>query len=150
MSEPASLFDTGVWVALTFPSHPLHGRSRDALSACTRDMPALFCRATQQSFLRIITTTTVQRHYGAEGLCNADALELLEGYLALPNVDYREEPIGLFPTWRQQAARPTASSRLWMDACLAAFAIAGGYRLVTADQAFKQFEGLYLRLLEKA
>ena len=29
-----------------------------------------------------------------------------------------------------------------MDACLAAFAVAGGYRLVTLDRAFGRFHGL--------
>jgi predicted nucleic acid-binding protein len=34
-----------------------------------------------------------------------------------------------------------------MDAYLAAFALTGGYRMVTTDAAFKQFGGLDLRLL---
>jgi predicted nucleic acid-binding protein len=36
-----------------------------------------------------------------------------------------------------------------MDAYLAAFAMAGGYQLVTADKAFKQFKGLDPRVLSK-
>jgi predicted nucleic acid-binding protein len=36
-----------------------------------------------------------------------------------------------------------------MDAYLAAFAFAGGYRMVTTDAAFKQFRGLDLELLGK-
>jgi predicted nucleic acid-binding protein len=35
-----------------------------------------------------------------------------------------------------------------MDAYLAAFAVADGYRLVTTDQAFKQFRGTKLELLK--
>jgi predicted nucleic acid-binding protein len=34
-----------------------------------------------------------------------------------------------------------------MDAYLAAFAITGGYQLVTTDKAFKQFKGLNLLIL---
>jgi predicted nucleic acid-binding protein len=34
-----------------------------------------------------------------------------------------------------------------MNAYLAAFALAGGYRMVTTDAAFKQFRGLGLELL---
>lgn len=34
-----------------------------------------------------------------------------------------------------------------MDAYLAAFAMAGGYRMVTTDRAFRQFQGLDLVLL---
>lgn len=35
-----------------------------------------------------------------------------------------------------------ASPKVVMDAYLAAFAVAGGYRLVTLDRAFVQFKGL--------
>ena len=38
-------------------------------------------------------------------------------------------------------------SRPRMDAYLAAFALAGGYRMVTTDAAFKQFRELDLELL---
>ncbi|MBI3924942.1 MAG: hypothetical protein HY319_05325 [Armatimonadetes bacterium] len=38
-------------------------------------------------------------------------------------------------------------AELWMDAYLAAFAIAGGSRIVTTDFAFKQFPGLDLLIL---
>ncbi len=43
--------------------------------------------------------------------------------------------------------RDTASPKIWMDAYLAAFALAGGYQMVTTDAAFKQFRGLDLLLL---
>jgi len=38
----------------------------------------------------------------------------------------------------------------WMDAYLAAFALAGGYRMVTTDAAFEQFGGLDLKVLGKS
>lgn len=60
-----------------------------------------------------------------------------------------EEPAGLERRWQELALRETASPKLWMDAYLAAFALAGGYRLVTTDRAFRQFTGLDLILLEQ-
>jgi hypothetical protein len=39
-----------------------------------------------------------------------------------------------------------ASPKLWMDSYLAAFAVAGGYRMVTIDGAYGQFRGLDLHL----
>jgi uncharacterized protein len=54
-----------------------------------------------------------------------------------------EEPAGLDVRWKQFAARGTASPKLWM-AYLAAYALAGGHRLVTTDTAFRQFRGLDL------
>ena len=52
------------------------------------------------------------------------------------------EPEGLEPHWKALAARDTTSPKVWMDAYLAAFAIAGGHQLVTIDRDFQQFPGL--------
>ncbi len=43
--------------------------------------------------------------------------------------------------------RSQASPKVWMDAYLAAFAVAGNYQFVTNDKAFRQFEGLDLVML---
>lgn len=59
-----------------------------------------------------------------------------------------EEPAGLEARWTQFALRDTASPKMWMDAYLAGFARAGGYRLLTTDAAVKKFEGLDLDLLD--
>ena len=81
-------------------------------------------------------------------LCDRRAYEAL---LADDRIVLRaEEPAGLKPRWKRMAIRDTASPKLWMDAYLAAFALAGGYRMVTTDAAFKQFGGLDLVLLGKA
>ena len=68
---------------------------------------------------------------------------------ALVEVLTRDEPPGLMPLWRRLAQRDTASPKLWMDAYLAAFAIASGVGLTTLDRDFKQFKvrGLALDLL---
>ncbi len=43
----------------------------------------------------------------------------------------------------EEYCRPFGRSpKVVMDACLAAFAVAGGYRLVTLDRAFGEFHGL--------
>ena len=51
------------------------------------------------------------------------------------------------PTGERFADSIAASPKLWMDAYLAAFAVVGGFKLVTSDKAFKQFKGLNLQLL---
>ena len=67
----------------------------------------------------------------------------------MPQVAWREEPPGVFGLWCTLAALDSASPKVWMDAYLAAFAIAGGLRMVTLDQDFKNFvpQGLNLHLL---
>ena len=83
-------------------------------------------------------------------MTNDDALAMLERLMALASVIYRDEPEGLVPLWHQFAGRNTASPKLWMDAYLAAFAIAGSFTMTTLDGDFRQFEpaGLKLQLLK--
>lgn len=114
------LVDTSVWLALSLSSHPFHAMGLDWLAQQTGEASVLFCRATQQSFLRLLTTQSVVRPFGIT-LTNAAAWSVY-----------------------------VASQKLWMDAYLAAFAVAGGVELVTTDKAFKQFEGLRVTVLARA
>jgi predicted nucleic acid-binding protein len=59
------------------------------------------------------------------------------------------EPRGLDSQWKKLASGSKPSPKLWMDAYLAAFALAARYQLVTTDKAFKQFKGLDLLVLSK-
>ena len=82
-------------------------------------------------------------------MTNRDALAALDVLQALPQVALRDEPAGAFALWRTLAGLGTASPKVWMDAYLAAFAMAGGLRLLTLDRDFKNFvpQGLDLTLL---
>lgn len=146
---PGSLFDTNVWLAATFPKHPFYPLAQKALVQSTAAQPAIWCRATEQSFMRLASTATVQRTYDALGQTNRTVLLALDTLQALPQVSWRDESPGVFAQWRTLAALDTASPKVWMDAYLAAFAIAGGLRLVTLDRDFKNFvpQGLNLHLL---
>ncbi len=135
-----TLFDSSVWIAAIFTTHPFHLQARAALQDATPAAPAFFCRFIQQSFLRLASTPALLKAYGAEGLTNRDALVALEALLALPKVCEREEPPGTVALWHRLAARETASPKVWMDAYLAAFAMSGGLRLVTVDSDFKSYE----------
>jgi predicted nucleic acid-binding protein len=52
------------------------------------------------------------------------------------------EPPGLDATWEKLCRPFGRSPKVVSDAYLAAFAIQGGYRLLTLDTAFGQFKGL--------
>lgn len=136
---PGSLFDTSVWLAAVFTTHPFHRVAQQKLQQATAAAPAVFCRATQQSFLRLVSTPTLLKAYGATGLTNNDALVTLGALQALPQVCEREEPPGTPALWHRLASRNTASPKVWMDAYLAAFAINGGLCLLSLDQDFKNF-----------
>ena len=144
------LADSNVWLALALSKHQFHGVARDWLADQKPSDAALFCRSTQQSFLRSLTTRAVLAPYGIPPLSNKAAWSAYEGFLADERVSWVEEPRGLESHWKKLARNAKASPKLWMDAYLAAFAMAGGYQLVTTDKAFKQFKGLDLLVLSKA
>ena len=147
---PGSLVDTNVWIAAVFPTHPFHRQAREVLQKATSASPAVFCRSTEQSFLRLTSSQTILKTYGAEGLTNRDALVALDTLLALPQVCEREEPQGVSVIWRRLATRDTASPKVWMDAYLAAFAIGGRLQMISLDHDFKGYKsrGLDLFLLK--
>jgi uncharacterized protein len=146
---PGCLVDTSVWLAALFTTHPLHPQARQYLLQATPADPAVFCRSTQQSFLRLASTPALLKAYGATGMSNRDALLALGALMALPQVGERDEPPGTFALWQRIAARDSASPKVWMDAYLAAFAINGGLRMASLDQDFRNFvvHGLALDLL---
>lgn len=145
----ASLYDSNLWVALTFSAHPHHASAGATFASATDESPACFCRATQQSFLRLSTTPALLRAYRADGFTNRDAVDLHATLMRLSNVRILPEPPELESTWRQLAALPSASPKVWMDAYLAAFAIGHSMEFVTLDTDFKRFvkEGLNLKLI---
>jgi uncharacterized protein len=142
------LCDSNVWLALALSRHIHHPAAREWLDAVGQPARILFCRATQQTFLRLLTNVAVLAPYGNPPLTNAQAWAVYEALLSDDRVELRAgEPAGLAPRWQALAVRDSASPKLWMDAYLAAFAEAGGYRMVTTDAAFQQFSGLDVLLL---
>ena len=143
------LCDSNVWLALALSKHIHHSPVRKWLDKVDEPASILWCRATQQSFLRLLTNASVLRPYGNPPLTNREAWSVYKALLADDRIIFREEPAGLDPLWKDLAVRGTASPKLWMDAYLAAFAMAGGFRMVTTDAAFAQFRGLDLLVLGK-
>jgi toxin-antitoxin system PIN domain toxin len=147
LSEPGFLFDSNVWLALVFDAHPARAAARKAFAHASRRRAACFSRSTQQSFLRLVSTPAILRAYGVESLTNDDALRIYEGIIANPAVEFRDEPEGIAKFWPAYGKLGTASPKVWMDAYLAAFAIAGGLTIVTLDRDFMTFVHAGLNLL---
>jgi toxin-antitoxin system PIN domain toxin len=147
----AYLCDTNVWLALALSGHAHHPIARDWLDSVDEPASIRFCRATQQSLLRLLTNPAVLAPYGNPALTNQQAWEVFQALVADDRiVPPAGEPAGVESRWRDFAVRRSASSKLWMDAYLAAFAIAGGCRMVTTDSGFCQFAGLDLLVLADA
>jgi uncharacterized protein len=144
------LFDTSAWLAAIYEKHAFHTQAVRALEQATAKEPAVFCRATQQSVLRLTTTAAMAKAYQAPALTNRQALQTLDTLQAFPQVRLQSEPLGIFEKWRLLSELNSASPKVWMDAYLAAFAITSGLRMVTLDKDFKNFvpQGLDLSLLQ--
>ena len=144
------LADSNDWLALALSKHVHHAAARAWPSRQASPEPEMFCRSTQQSFLRLLTTSAVFSPYGIPPLTNKAAWAVYERFRADKRMSWVEEPRGLETLWKKLAGGSRPSPKLWMDAYVAAFAMAGEYQLVTTDTAFKQFKGLDLVVLSKA
>lgn len=122
--------------------HVHHPVARDWLEAESALDSIAFCRATQQTLLRLLTNAAVLAPYGNPPLTNREAWAIYAAFLADDRITWADEPDGLESRWRKWAVRDTASPKLWMDSYLAAFAGAEGYTMVTTDAVFGQFLGL--------
>jgi uncharacterized protein len=143
------LADSNVWLALALSKHEFHEAARTWF-APQKPKAVFFCRSTQQSLLRLLTTGAVFAPYGTPPLANKTAWSLYAGFRADKRISWATEPRGLESQWKKLAAASKPAPKLWMDAYLAAFALAGGYQLVTTDKAFAQFKGLDSIVLAKA
>lgn len=144
------LVDTNVWLALAIERHEYHRACIDWLETLEQPNSLYFCRSTQQSFLRLLTNGALQKAYKLENLGNFQAWETYAQFLDDDRITFKsEEPALLEVQWKTLSSGSKASTKLWMDAYLAAFALASKDQLVTLDWDFLQFQGLNLHLVEK-
>lgn len=141
------LVDSNVWLALAIPRHAHHTVANDWFYGHNGNGELLFCRATQQTFLRLLTTRAVLNAYGSPPLTCEQARTLYEAFQTDHRVGFLEEPTGLEGSWKSLSSKSSASPKLWMDAYLAAFSIASGHPLATIDRDFKQFLNLDIQML---
>ncbi|HET9784858.1 MAG TPA: TA system VapC family ribonuclease toxin [Terriglobales bacterium] len=133
------LLDVNVWVALSAPGHRHHHRAKQYWSA-EAGSGLLFCRATAMALLRLLSHEQVM---GSASLSGGEAWHALEIWLSVPSVHMATEPDGLEVVLQAWAGLLNLRGRQWPDAYLAAFAISGGYRLVTFDSDFRRFPHLH-------
>ena len=137
-----TLGDVNVWLALALSRHVHHRVAQQWLETVSAPRTLFFCRATQHALLRLLTNPAVLAPYGNAPLTNNQAWEVYGAFTADERIALRsDEPPNVETLWKQYALRDTSSPKLWMDAYLAAFGVAGGMRILTTDIAFRQFTG---------
>lgn len=127
--------DVHVWLALTFDSHVHHAAAKAWFDAI-EDGLCLFCRTTQQGFLRLASNAAV---FGDSALTLNEAWKVYDILQSDPRVSFVDEPIGIELPWRQFTDKRTASPKVWMDAYLAALAKTGNFDLVSFDRGLLQY-----------
>ena len=127
--------DVNVWVALTYAGHRHYNVAKAWFEALDTEARVCFCRFTQLSLLRLLTTSAVM---GVdEVMTQAQAWDAYDRWLADGHVLFLEEPPDLDVSFRALSQQRFPSPRTWSDSYLAAFAIASGLHFVTFDQAFQ-------------
>jgi uncharacterized protein len=141
-SSKSFLFpDVNVWVALTWEGHIHHRVAREWFEALDAAASIAFCRFTQISLLRLLTTRAVM---GADVMTQSEAWGAYDRWMQDDRILFVEEPANLEPTFRELSRRSRSDPKIWADAYLAAFSMIEGMRFVTFDQGF---EGHVERLL---
>lgn len=144
MPGALDLPDINVWLAFSMADHEHHQRARRYWYEESADQLA-FCRVTVLGFLRLSTNASAM---GGQPLTVAQAWQAYHAFRRLPEVLLADEPEDCEIWLERWALGNRPSPRHWTDAYLAAFARAGGLRIVSFDKDFTRFEGLDLLHLQ--
>lgn len=136
--------DINFWLALCFSGHTGNVAATAWFDALSTDDRCDFCRYTQMGFLRLSTNPKVNPR---QTCTMSQAWQVYDTTRTDSRVGWADEPAGVEAGWRGFTQGGTFSPNVWNDAFLAAFAVAGGYTLVTFDAGFRRYAGLNLVLL---
>jgi hypothetical protein len=125
--------DVNVWLALIWKDHSHFEAARLWFERAATEK-FLFCRFTQISVLRLLTTERVMLD---DVQTMAGAWKLWDRIAADDRIAFVSEPEGLERSFRQASQLPRSSPKVWADAYLLGFAETGGLKLVTFDRALK-------------
>ena len=127
--------DVNVWIALAWGGHVHHSIATQWFSSQEDDSTLCFCRVTQISFLRLLTTQAVM---GSDVVTQAEAWQIYGKWMDDSRIAFLDEPSGLEQAFRERSQRKNAAPKDWADAYLLAFAHSAGLRLVTFDRALQR------------
>ena len=84
-----SLLDSNVWVALSFDRHEQHREALAWFDAVPDDGSACFCRMTQNSFLRLVSS---KRIFQEDAMSNDLAINVYRQFRLDPRVGWNRIP----------------------------------------------------------
>lgn len=129
--------DVNVWMALTYGGHVHHKVARTWFEEVNMEARVCFCRFTQISLLRLLTTQAVMGT--DEVMTQTQAWQAFDSRIV-----FVDEPPNLEELFRSLSRQHSPNPKTWANSYLAAFAAVSDMYLVTFDQAF---QGKVRRLL---
>jgi hypothetical protein len=126
-----NFLDSNVWLALIWSRHVHSERARSWFAGAAEEQ-FFFCRFTQLTVLRLLTTESV---LGKETKTMSEAWALWDRVWADPRIAFLPEPDHLEEEFRSRSKSSSRSPKLWADAYLLAFAATSGLQFVTFDRA---------------
>lgn len=138
------LSDVNVLLALVAECHSRHHEVRKWWESLRQPGPVYICRFVQMGLLRLMSSEAA---LGDDAVTLRAAWSAYATLLGSGRFAFTLEPQGLDATWEQLCRPFKKSPKVVMDAYLAAFAQAGGFRLITLDRGFRQFPDLGLDLI---
>ena|ERR1039458_8865253 len=128
-----NFLDANVWLALLWDRH-MHSEQAREWFERSADGQFFFCRFTQITVLRLVTTKEVM---GKDTRNMSEAWNLWDKILADDRIAFLPEPDGLEREFRKHSRLMSRSPKVWADAYLLAFASVAGVKLVTFDRALE-------------
>jgi toxin-antitoxin system PIN domain toxin len=123
-----------VWVALTYSGHSHNQAAWTWFRSLDDSHLLFFCRLTQISLLRLLTTRSVM---GGEVMTQDEAWSAYDRWIQDERVFFADEPPDAEEVFRSLSRDAQPNSKKWADDYLAAFSITAGLSFVTFDQAFQ-------------
>jgi hypothetical protein len=130
-----NFLDANVWLALVWSRHVHSEKARSWFEqAGSKDEQFFFCRFTQITVLRLLTTDPIM---GTDTKTMSEAWTVWDRVWADTRIAFLPEPDDLEKEFRSRSRLSTRSPKVWADAYLLAFAAAASLKLVTFDRAFQ-------------
>jgi uncharacterized protein len=126
-----NFLDANIWVALVWDRHMHASKAREWIESSS-DQQFFFCRFTQLTTLRLLTTEPVM---GRDVQSMTGAWEIWDRLISDTRISFLAEPDGFDDEFRAHASLRSASPKIWADAYLLAFAALTKTRLVSFDRA---------------
>jgi uncharacterized protein len=119
---------------MTAGAHIHHTIALRWFDALDGDALVWFCRVTQMSLLRLLTTETGM---GSETLSQIEAWRAYDELLDDDRISFLGEPTNIERQFRLLSSRSHSAPKGWTDDYLAAFASSANLTLVSFDRGFR-------------